>query len=106
MDWYFWPSFRFKLLFQDVGAHAWILERRNGLARGISNRLREDDRFSGKQILAEALWCLNTLISRSGFSAYRLVFGSNPVDLFGWQDEDEDLALAHDTSLSVQFVQQ
>ena len=29
---------------------SWIPGRRNGLARGIYNRLKEDDRFSGKQV--------------------------------------------------------
>ena len=54
---------RIKLLFQGVGAHRWLLERRNGLARGIYNRLKEDNRFPGKQILAEVQVCLNTFIS-------------------------------------------
>ena len=44
---------RIKLLFQEVGAHPWILERRKGLARGIYNRLKEDDRFSGARISRE-----------------------------------------------------
>ena len=46
-----WADFcadrRIKLFFQCVGAHPWILERRNGLARGIYNRMMADDRFSG-----------------------------------------------------------
>ena len=42
---------RRKLLFQGFGARPWILERRNGLARGVYSRLREDDRCSGAQIL-------------------------------------------------------
>ena len=33
---------RIKLVFQGVGARPWILERRNGLARGIYNRLKAD----------------------------------------------------------------
>ena len=32
---------RIKLVFQGAGAHRWILERSNGLARGIHNRLKE-----------------------------------------------------------------
>ena len=87
-------------------ARPWILERRNGLARGIYNRLKEDDRSSGTQTVAEAQWRLDTLISGGGFSAYRMVSGSNPVDLFGWGDRDEDLTFAQDTSLSGQFAQQ
>ena len=44
------------------------------------------------------------MLSASGFSAYQMVFGSNPVDLFGWDDGDEDLLSAQDTSLAGQFV--
>ena len=65
---------RVKLQFQGVGAHPWMLERRNGLARGIYNRIREGGRFSGRQILSEVQWRLNALISAGGFSAYRMVF--------------------------------
>ena len=74
---------RIKLLFQGVGARPWILESRRELARGIYNRLQGDDRSLGKQILAEVQWRLNALISGSGFPAYQMVFGSNPVDLCG-----------------------
>ena len=49
---------------------------------------------------------LNTLVSASGYSAYQLVFGSNPMDLYGWIDSDEDLLFAQDTSISGQFAQQ
>ena len=35
-----------------------------------------------------------------------MVFGSNPADCFGWEDGDEDLLFAQDTSLAGQFVQQ
>ena len=66
---------RIKLVFQGV-------ERRNGLARGIYNRLEADRYYTGPQILAEAQWRLNTLVSASGYSAYQLVFGSNPMDLY------------------------
>ena len=88
------------------GAHPWILERRNGLARGIYNRLKEDRHYTGPRILAEVQWCLNTLVSASGYSAYQLVFGSNPMDLYGWDDSDADLLFAQDTSISGQFVHQ
>ena len=97
---------RIKFLFHGVGANPWVRERRNGLALSFYNRLMEDDRFPREQILTEVQWCLNTLISGGGFSAYQLVFGSNPADLFGWVYEDEDLPLAQDTSLSGQNVQQ
>ena len=92
---------RIKLQFQGVGAHPWILERRNGLARGNFNRIREDDRFTGRQILSEVQWRLNALISAGGFSAYQMAFGSNPMD-----DQDGDLSFAQDASLSGQFAQQ
>ena len=44
---------RIKLLVQGVGARPWIFERQNGLARGGYNRLKGDDRFSRRRILAE-----------------------------------------------------
>ena len=56
-----------KLLFQGVGAHPWILERRNGLARGIYNRMISDGRFSGRQLITEVQFCLNAMVSTSGF---------------------------------------
>ena len=37
---------RIKFQFQGTGARTWILERRNGLARGIFNRLAATGRFS------------------------------------------------------------
>ena len=105
-----WTDFcaerRNKLQFQGVGAHPWLLERPNGQARGIYNGPIEDDRFLNKTILAEVQWCLNAMLSASGFSAYQMVFGSNPVDLFGWEDGDEDMMFAQDTTLAAQFVQQ
>ena len=88
---------RIKLLFQGVGAHPWVLERRNGLARGICTRLKEGDLLSGKQILAVVDWRLNSLVPGGGFSAYQMVFGSNPADRYGWNDKDEDLTFAQDT---------
>ena len=65
----------------------------------------EGDRLSGKQILAKAQWGLGALAPGWGFSAFQMVFGSNPVGLFGWEDRDEDLAVARDTSFSGQFAQ-
>ena len=73
-----------KLLFQGIGAHRWILERRIGIARGIYNRLVEDDRLSGKQILAEAQGCLNTLIANGKprrLIAYNKSFNSTDVKI-------------------------
>ena len=97
---------RIKLLFQGVGAHPWLLERRYGLARGIYKRLAEDDRLSSEKISGEVQWCLNTMLSTSGFSAYQMVFGSNPADLFGSEDVDKDLPFAQDAPKSGQCVQQ
>ena len=84
--------------FQQVGARPWILGRRNRLARGIYNRLVAADRFSGKQISVDVQQRLNALISGSGYSAYQLVFGSNPMYLFGWDDKGEEQLFAQNTS--------
>ena len=65
-----------------------MLERRSGLARGIYDRLVEDDRFSSEKILGEVQWRLNTMPSPGGFSAYQTVFRSNPADLLGWDDTE------------------
>ena len=105
MEGFFWGR-RIKLHSQCVGAHPWALGRRNGFANGIYNRLVDGDRFLSRPILSEVQWWPNTLLSPSGFSAYQMVFGSNPVDLFGWEDVDEDLLFAQDTALAGQFVQQ
>ena len=35
-----------------------------------------------------------------------MALGPNPADLFGWDDSDEDLSFAQDTSLARQFVNQ
>ena len=49
---------------------------------------------------------LNTMISANGFSVYRMAFGSNPTELFGWEGTDEDLTFAQDASLTGQFAHQ
>ena len=64
-----------------------------------------EGRLPGKQILEEGRWRPTALISGGGFSAYQLVFGSNPADLVRWEAKDEDLTFAQETSLSGQFVQ-
>ena len=64
------------------------------------------DQFSRKQIPAGAHWCLNSLVSVAGFSAYQLVFGSNPADLLGWGEGDGDLICVRDTSSPDQFAHQ
>ena len=87
---------RIRVLYRGVGAHPWVLGRRNGLTRGIYNRLKGGDRFSGKQILAGAQWRLSTLIAGGGPPANRMVFGSDPVDPYRWEDKDGDLTFAQD----------
>ena len=44
-------------------------------------------------------------MSARGFSAYQMVFGSNPADLFGWENEGEVLMFAQDSPVAGQFVQ-
>ena len=97
---------RIKPVLRGVGAHPWISGRRNGLARGIYNRLQADRYYAGAQILTEVQSCLNTLVSAGGYSAYQLVFGSNPTDLYSWDDSDDGRLFAQDTSISGQFAQQ
>ena len=36
---------------------------------------------------------------------YQMASGSNPVDLFGWEDDKEDLLFSQDTSLTGQLAQ-
>ena len=91
------PERRIKLQSQGVGAHPWIFERRNGLARGGYNRSVADDRVPGEQISAEVQCRLNAPIPAGRYSAYQLVFGSNPADPFGWDDKDEDVISAQDS---------
>ena len=97
---------RIRLQFQGVVARPVLLGRRNGLARGIYNRLIEDDRFMNKTILSESQWRPNTMLSASGFPARQTVFRPNPADLSGWEDGDDGLTFARDTSPAGQFVQQ
>ena len=89
---------RTKLQFQGVGAHPWSLGRRNGLAWGTYNRLIGDARLVSRQILSGVQKCLDAVPSAGRFPAYQVAFGSNPVDLFRWEDDNEDLLLAQDTS--------
>ena len=35
-----------------------------------------------------------------------MVFGSGPLNLFGWENQDGDMMFAQDTSRAVQFVRQ
>ena len=83
----------------------WILERRNSTARHLQPAHCGRPVF-GRQVAARAQWYLNTMISASGYLAFSLVFGSDPVDLYGWDDREEDLLFAQDTSVSGQFAQE
>ena len=78
-----------QIAFLGIGAHPWILERRNGLVRGIFNRLREDDRFSGERILAEVQRRLNTRISGGEFSASQMALW------MGGQARGSDVCAGH-----------
>ena len=89
-----------KMVCQEAGAHPWILERRNGLARGIYSRLKAGRFPSRQQILTQAPRNLDTMVSASGYSAYEPVIGVNPMDLYGWGDTDEDLLFDQDSSTS------
>ena len=95
-----------KTQFQGVGANHWLLEGRNGVARGVFGRFAAGYRFSSKQFLSEVQWRLNSLLLAGAHSAYQLVFASNPADPFGWRDGDEDLLFAQDALLLRQSVQQ
>ena len=94
------PARRIKLPFQRFGARRWVPGRRNSLVRCFHNRLKGDDRFPGKQILAEVQWRLNTIISGSRSFPQRTVFGSNPSDHFGWEAKADDLTFAQNASFS------
>ena len=98
---------------------SWIRERRNGLARGIYNRLAGYDCSPGEQIIVEVQWRPYALISGGGYSAHQVgcpvlgacsahqvVFRSNPVGLAGRDDKDEKLLFGPDASPSGRFAQQ
>ena len=46
------------------------------------------------------------MISASGYSAFRPVFGSNQADPYGRDAQEEDLLFAQDTPVSGHFAQQ
>ena len=75
-------------------------------ARGICHRVVEDGHFPGRQIHSEVIWCVITMISAGGFSAYQVASGSNPANLFGWEAKDEDLTITEDTGLPGRFAHQ
>ena len=72
----------------------------------VYKKLREDSRFKDKAILYELQYRLNAMLNREGFSAYKTAFGSNPVDLSPWQDNDSDLDFVQKTSIPIQFTLQ
>ena len=80
-----------------------MLERRNGSAPGIYNRLREDGRFVNRAILNEAQYCLSTLLNNVGLAAYRMAFRSIPADLYSRQDNYADFDFAQHMSVTNQF---
>ena len=89
-----------------MGARPWILDRRNGIAPGICNRLVVNSRLLCKQLPSELEWSLRALISGGGYLTSQLVSVSNPVDLVGRDDKDGDLMFAQGTSLTGHFAQQ
>ena len=96
---------RITLQFQGAGAHLWVLERRNGHARRIYNRLVAGGRLSGNRNPAEVQWRLSALIAEGWFSACRLLFGSNLVDLPRRGEKDEGTSFPQVASQSGQFAQ-
>ena len=46
------------------------------------------------------------MVTASGYSALQLVYGSNPLDLSGWGDQEEDLLFVRGAPVSGQFKQQ
>ena len=67
--------------------------------RGEFNRLMDGGRLLGRQILTGVQWRLETFVSVRGLPAYQMVFGSNPVDLCGWEDTGGDLTCAQQRML-------
>ena len=58
-----------------------------------------DYRFSSESILGEVQNCLETMLSHGGYSANRLVFGSDPACLSSWQDGGKGLQFAQQWKL-------
>ena len=72
-------------------ARPWLLERQNGLARGTLFRLAADSHFSGRTMLNGVQSGFNARLIYWGFSAYRVAFGPNQVDLFVRGDDGVDI---------------
>ena len=92
------------LQLQGKGAPPWVLERRKGIARGIYNRSVASDRFPSRSIIGEVQYFLNAMLIHRGFDARQMAFRSNPADVYSWQDGDENLQFAQDTSNSGQLA--
>ena len=92
--------------FRGESAHPCMSVRRNGLVREITKRLHEDGRFTEHAVSNENQYCVNTMLNHGGLSAYQFVFGSNPIDLYFWEDNDRDVDFAHNASVSIQFALQ
>ena len=60
-------------------------------------------RFADKAALGEIQYCVIIVLSNGGLSAFQPVFGSDPVDMFSWGDDDRDLGRAQKASVSSQF---
>ena len=71
---------------------------------GVYNRLAAYGPFASRSISGGVQFRLNALLNLGGFSAFRVVFGSNPVDLYVRRDDDNDLELAHATPISGRFA--
>ena len=58
----FFSGRRIEFQFQAAGAHHWLRERKNGVARGIYNRSAAGNRLSSKEILSAVQWRLAALV--------------------------------------------
>ena len=67
-----------------------MLARRHCLARGISNGPHADSRFPDRTYPHEVQVRLHTISNHGGFSAYRMVFGADFVDLYIWEEHDNE----------------
>ena len=81
-----------------------MLGRRNGVARGICYRLREDGRFTDKATSNGIHSCVTTMLNHGGFPAYQLVLGSNPVYLHTSSDSWDDVDCEQITWISSQLM--
>ena len=66
-----------------------MMGRRNGAGRGIRDRMTGDGRFTDRAVLNGVHFRLNAVANRVAFSAYRMAFGANAVDMDMRQDDDD-----------------